>query len=191
MTIHRLSQGAGNREPTGPVGCYLKQYRNSKKLIRKGQEMRQFKSLLAVLAVLVTATATSYSHCQIPCGIYDDSARIAAMREDVTTIEKSMNGIIELSAAGEKNYNQIVRWVMNKEDHADKLQEVATQYFMFQRIKPVDETDQVAWTAYQQQLTLMHKITVHAMKAKQTTDLAEVETLRSLIDAFEKLYFGK
>jgi nickel superoxide dismutase len=153
--------------------------------------MRQFKSLLAVLAVLVTATATSYSHCQIPCGIYDDSARIAAMREDVTTIEKSMNGIIELSAAGEKNYNQIVRWVMNKEDHADKLQEVATQYFMFQRIKPVDETDQVAWTAYQQQLTLMHKITVHAMKAKQTTDLAEVETLRSLIDAFEKLYFGK
>jgi len=153
--------------------------------------MRQVKSLLTVLAVLLTAVAASYSHCEIPCGIYDDAARIAAMREDVTTIEKSMKGIIDLSAAGDKNYNQIVRWVMNKEDHADKLQEVATQYFMFQRIKPVEETDQAVWTAYQQQLTFMHKITVHAMKAKQTTDLEEVETLRSLIDAFEKLYFGK
>lgn len=153
--------------------------------------MRQVRLLLTVLAVLSATAATSYSHCQIPCGIYDDSARVAMMREDVTTIEKSMKGIIELSAAGDKNYNQIVRWVMNKEDHADKLQEVATQYFMFQRIKPVEETDQAAWIAYQQQLTLMHKITVHAMKAKQTTDLAEVATLRSLIDAFEKLYFSK
>ena len=153
--------------------------------------MTQVKSLLTVLAVLITAAATTYSHCEIPCGIYDDAARIAAMREDVATIEKSMKGIIELSAAGEKNYNQIVRWVMNKEDHADKLQDVATQYFMFQRIKPVEETDQAAWSAYQKQLTLMHKITVHAMKAKQTMDLAEIETLRSLIDAFEKLYLGK
>ena len=153
--------------------------------------MRQVKSLLTLPAVLIALAATSYSHCEIPCGIYDDAARIAAMREDVTTIEKSMKGIIDLSAADDKNYNQIVRWVMNKEDHADKLQEVATQYFMFQRIKPVEETDQAAWTAYQQQLTLMHKITVHAMKAKQTTDPAEVETLRNLIDAFEKQYFGK
>jgi nickel superoxide dismutase len=146
---------------------------------------------LLVFATIAAAVGSVYSHCEIPCGIYDDAARVAAMREDVTTIEKSMKGIIDLSAAGEKNYNQIVRWVMNKEDHADKLQEVATQYFMFQRIKPVDETDPAAWTVYQQQLTLMHKITVHAMKAKQTTDLVEIETLRNLIDAFDKLYFGK
>ena len=131
------------------------------------------------------------AHCQIPCGIYDDEMRFRMLEEHVTTIEKSINQIGELSAEPGKNANQLVRWVMNKEDHADKLQEVATQYFMFQRIKPVDETDPTAWSAYQKELTLMHKITVHAMKAKQTTDLAEVETLRTLIGEFEKLYFGK
>jgi nickel superoxide dismutase len=163
----------------------------SETYFRKGQVMKEIRLLLVIPTVLIALAGAAYSHCEIPCGIYDDSARIATMREDVTTIEKSMKGIIDLSAAGDKNYNQIVRWVMNKEDHANKLQEAATQYFMFQRIKPVDQTDQAAWSAYQQQLTLMHKITVHAMKAKQTTDLAEVETLRSLIDSFEKLYFGK
>jgi nickel superoxide dismutase len=147
-------------------------------------------SVFAALAILTAVATSAYSHCEIPCGIYDDASRVAAMRENVTTIEKSIKQITELSAAAEKNYNQIVRWVMNKEDHASQLQETATQYFMFQRIKPVDETDQAAWATYQKQLTLMHKITVHAMKAKQTTDLAEVETLRGLIDEFEKLYFG-
>jgi len=148
-------------------------------------------SVFAALAILTAVATSAYAHCEIPCGIYDDASRVAAMRENVTTIEKSIKQITELSAAAEKNYNQIVRWVMNKEDHANQLQEIATQYFMFQRIKPADETDQAAWTSYQKQLTLMHKITVHAMKAKQTTDLAEVETLRGLIDEFEKLYFGR
>ena len=131
------------------------------------------------LALALTLTAvTAFAHCEIPCGIYDDPAKIAEMRQDVTTIEKSMKSIIELSAAGEKNYNQIVRWVTNKEDHANKLQDAATQYFMFQRIKPVEPSDS-AYAGYITQMTLMHKITVHAMKAKQTTDLAEIETFAS------------
>ena len=146
----------------------------------------------AVAVTLLTAvllTGTAWSHCQIPCGIYDDAARVAEMREHVTTIEKSMNEITTLSAAADKNYNQLVRWVTNKEDHATKLQEVATQYFMFQRIKPVDQTDATAWAKYQNQLTLMHKITVFAMKAKQTVDLENVAMLRKLIDEFEAAYF--
>ena len=146
----------------------------------------------SALALALTLTAvTAFAHCEIPCGIYDDTAKITEMRQDVTTIEKSMKSIIELSAAADKNYNQLVRWVTNKEDHANKLQDAATQYFMFQRIKPVDPMDSTAWKTYVTQLTLMHKITVHAVKAKQTTDLAEIETLRKLIDEFEAAYLGK
>jgi len=26
------------------------------------------------------------------------------------------------------NYNQLVRWIMNKEDHANQLQEIVTQF---------------------------------------------------------------
>jgi nickel superoxide dismutase len=147
--------------------------------------------MVAALLIAVAATGSVYAHCEIPCGIYDDAARVAEMREHVTTIEKSMNQIMALSAEGDKNYNQLVRWVMNKEDHANRLQDVATQYFMFQRIKPSDPEDAAAWSAYQKQLVLMHQITVYAMKAKQTTDLAHVETLRGLISDFETAYFGK
>ncbi|MEW5797290.1 MAG: superoxide dismutase [Ni] [Candidatus Zixiibacteriota bacterium] len=148
-------------------------------------------TVLFAMALVTVSAGTAFAHCEIPCGIYDDSARVVLMQEHVTTIEKAINQIVELSAAGEKNYNQLVRWISNKEDHADQLQEVATQYFMFQRIKPADPSDQIAWNKYLTQLTLMHRITVHAMKAKQTTDLAEIETLRKLIQEFATAYFVK
>src|SRR6056297_1282951 len=79
------------------------------------------------------------SHCEIPCGIYGDPMRIDVMLEDIQTIEKSMRKIEELSKAEDKNYNQLTRWVINKGDHADKISDVVTQYFMKQRIKPVEE----------------------------------------------------
>ena len=63
-----------------------------------------------------------WAHCQIPCGIYDDQARFASMFEHVDTIEKSMKQINAL-AAEKPDWNQSVRWVNNKEAHADKLAE--------------------------------------------------------------------
>jgi len=96
-----------------------------------------------VLAICLTALATSatvlYSHCQIPCGIYGDSARFDMIAENITTIEKSMNQINELSAQQDRNANQIVRWVLNKEKHADDTAAIITSYFMAQRLKPVDK----------------------------------------------------
>ncbi|TFG45794.1 MAG: superoxide dismutase, partial [Candidatus Brocadiia bacterium] len=68
--------------------------------------------LIAVLAISVVSVV--YSHCQIPCGIYDDPARFTSMAENLTTIEKSMNQINTLSQEQKPNYNQIVRWVQNK-----------------------------------------------------------------------------
>ena len=37
----------------------------------------------------------------------------------------------------------------------------------------------------------LHMILVHAMKAKQTTDLAHVEKLRVLVEKFSELYFDE
>jgi len=143
---------------------------------------------MAVLGAALTATA--FAHCEIPCGIYDDPARTALMAEDILTVEKSMNEIVRLSTAEKKNYNQLVRWTMNKEEHATRIQETATQYFMFQRIKPVSPDDKGAYDDYVTKLTLLHQITVEAMKAKQTTDLAHVRSMRSLLHEFEHAYFG-
>jgi nickel superoxide dismutase len=147
---------------------------------------------IALAALLLVSATTAMAHCEIPCGIYGDPARFVEMREHVTTLEKSMQQIVELSGQETVNHNQLVRWVTNKELHAVKLQEVVWQYFLAQRVKPVAEKDDKAGHArYLLQLELLHKIIVHAMKAKQTTDLAQIEALRKLIDRFEKVYFDK
>ena len=52
---------------------------------------------LASLLIVVVAASSLLSHCQILCGIYDDSARFTLSEEHVTTIEKSMNEIERLS----------------------------------------------------------------------------------------------
>ncbi len=142
---------------------------------------------VAVAAALFIPQVT-FAHCQIPCGIYDDAARFAQMREHVTTIEKSMNEINELSAEPGKNTNQLVRWVMNKDDHADELAEVVTYYFLQQRIKTPASGDAAENEKYVNHLTLCHKMLVTAMKCKQTTDLENTKALRGLIDDFEKAY---
>ena len=149
---------------------------------------------LVIGAVLVSAVvlgSLAYSHCQIPCGIYDDEARFGAMAEHITTIEKSMKEIESLSAQAKPNMNQIVRWVDNKDQHADEFSEIVTYYFMAQRIKLPPEGDTKAHDDYVKKLTLLHRMLVDAMKAKQTTDLANVQELRSLLEEFHGVYSGK
>jgi len=140
---------------------------------------------LAVMLFFIIFLSASYAaaHCEIPCGIYNDQMRIEMIDEDITTIEKAMKQITQLGSQKEINYNQLVRWITNKEYHADKIQEVVSQYFMTQRIKT--DADK-----YEEKLVLLHKMLVAAMKCKQTTDLSHVETLRSLLKSFETLYFG-
>jgi len=143
----------------------------------------------ALLAVPLVFVRPIYSHCEIPCGIYDDPLRIQLLEEHIGTVEKSMKQIVELSKAGERNYNQLVRWVANKEKHADEIQHVVTQYFMTQRVKPAAPGDGEKYTKYVTQLTLLHQVLVAAMKAKQTTDLAHVEAMRKLVADFKAAYF--
>ncbi len=147
--------------------------------------------MLAALACLVVLSSLVYPHCQIPCGIYDDPQRFNMMAENITTIEKSMKQITELSQQSKPNMNQIVRWVQNKEEHADDIGHIVTFYFMSQRIKPVGKSDGKAYADYVQKLTLLHEMLVYSMKAKQTTDLSNVEKLRSLLKEFETAYFGE
>ena len=146
--------------------------------------------LLASFALVTFACARASAHCQIPCGIYDDPARFTALEEHVATIEKSMNQINELSKAEEPNWNQLVRWVSNKESHADQLTEIVTFYFLAQRIKPADPADRAAQGKYLRELTLLHQMIVHAMKAKQTTDLEHCVKLRELIAKLRASYLG-
>jgi nickel superoxide dismutase len=148
----------------------------------------------ATLAALVLALAALWAgpalaHCEIPCGIYGDETRFTIMREHIATIEKSMRSIQKLGEARDKDWNQLVRWVDNKELHAAKLQEVVWQYFLTQRVKLPE--DQAGRQAYLRQLELLHRLSVYAMKCKQTVDLKWVEKLGAAVDEFEKAYLGR
>ena len=129
-------------------------------------------------------------HCQVPCGIYGDRLRIDLLMEDATTIRKGMQQITALETEGPAN--QLVRWVMNKDTHAQSIQDQVAAYWLAQRIKtPAADADAAAQAAYLDKLAHLHRITVHAMKCKQTTDPENAKALHTAIDAFTKAYNTK
>lgn len=133
---------------------------------------------------LLFITTGALAHCEIPCGIYDDQMRIDMLSEHIDTIEKSMSHINQLAKGNPVDYNQLIRWTTNKEKHADEFQHIVAQYFLTQRIKP-------DMKRYTEQLETLHQMLIFSMKCKQTTDLAHVEKLRSLVKSFADLYFEK
>ena len=149
-----------------------------------------FTALACVAAIALASTAGA--HCQIPCGIFDDELRVQLIEEHITTVEKSMKKIAELGSANSTDFNQLVRWVDNKEAHAEEIQHIVTAYFLAQRIKtPPNHDDEEVVNQYLHKLALLHHIQVHAMKAKQSTDLEQIATLRELVAKFRTAYFGE
>lgn len=83
--------------------------------------MKKLLFMTFLLIFLFLSSPSVFSHCQIPCGIYNDEMRFKMIEENILTIEKSMKLLVELSQEPNKNFNQIVRWTLNKENHADEI----------------------------------------------------------------------
>ena len=128
------------------------------------------------------------AHCQMPCGIYNDAARIIQIQEDFSTIKNAMTKIKELSQQQDAtSMNQLTRWIMTKDEHASKIQKVVSDYFLTQRIKA--KTEGSEYNTYVKQTTTLHQILVSAMKCKQTIDKQNVILGINLIDQFVERYF--
>ena len=122
------------------------------------------------------------AHCQIPCGIYNDNHRLVSMLEDVKTIEKSMNMIVRLAGnVDAQSQNQLVRWVTNKEKHAQNIITTIGDYYLTQRVKPSQED-------YGVRLSNHHKVIIDAMKAKQEVKVELANNLSESIKALRKYY---
>ncbi|MBT3193527.1 MAG: hypothetical protein HN341_13335 [Verrucomicrobia bacterium] len=141
------------------------------------------KRLRLTTALLALTIGFAHAHCQIPCGIYGDAARFETLQEHATTITKSLTEIKRLST-GPANTNQSVRWVTNKEAHAQMIQDIMGNYFLAQRIKASQKD-------YTQRLVLAHTIIVAAMKTKQSPELAHADALVKAIEAFKVQYFSE
>ena len=137
-------------------------------------------SSLVAMAVVVGATADANAHCQVPCGIYDDHARIHQMLEDVATIAKAVTQIAELAGKTDaQSMNQMVRWINTKETHASKIIDTVAVYFLTQKLKPSDKN-------YVAKLKDHHTVMQAAMTTKQTVDQAAVDALRASVKGLEK-----
>ncbi len=143
----------------------------------------------AIIAGVLLGISSLSAHCEIPCGIYHDELRFQTLEEHITTMEKSIDMIKELSSKTDAlSKNQLTRWIMNKEKHATEFQHILWQYFLTQRIKPVSRKDMKKYKSYHEMLELIHRMTFHAMKVKQTVDYTHTTELRKLLTRFEKLY---
>ena len=136
------------------------------------------------LSIIVTLLSTNWlsAHCQVPCGVYGDSARFTQMLEDQTTISKAIAQINDLADIKDgKSANQLARWVSTKEDHANKIQKIIAEYFLTQRIKSSSDN-------YADLLKGAHGVMVAAMKCKQGTDSKSADALKSSIENFQAVY---
>jgi len=145
-------------------------------------------TLVLFLTMMLLLKPGAFAHCEVPCGIYNDEMRFTMLEEHIATIEKAINQITALSKESPQNMNQIIRWVMNKEKHAEEMQHIVSQYFMTQRLKLVDKSNADAAKALMTHLTLCHEILVYAMKTKQSTDLDNVAKLKAAVQNFKGSY---
>lgn len=136
---------------------------------------------MSIFALSPLALRDARAHCQVPCGIYDDHARVIAMLEDAATVAKAAKLIDELAGKHDaQSQNQIVRWVSNKEKHAQNIISTISDYFLTQRVKASQDD-------YIERLKKHHAVIVAAMKAKQNA-AGNVEALEASIRALQSYY---
>jgi nickel superoxide dismutase len=83
--------------------------------------------------------------------------------------------------ADAQSQNQMVRWVVNKEKHAQNIIATIGDYFLTQRVKP-DQED------YVERLKKHHAVIVAAMKAKQNSDAKSAAALKTAVEALGVYY---
>ena len=149
------------------------------KIITDEKNMKKYLILLTIMLNV----GLVYPHCQVPCGIYDDAVRIITFKEDFATISKAMGEINTLAAKNDpQSINQLNRWITTKEEHANSIQRVVSDYFLAQRVKSKNKN-------YDKHLRFLHEILVSAMKCKQTVDFQNVDKALKSLDKFVDIYF--
>ncbi|MGF1580520.1 MAG: superoxide dismutase [Ni] [Gemmataceae bacterium] len=146
--------------------------------------LRTYAKITAFVCLLAIPTLVA-AHCQVPCGIYADQRRFEAMLEDQKTIAKAINQMAMLSEKKDpQSFNQAVRWVVTKDEHASNTQKIIAEYFMSQRLKPDDKK-------YVMKLTAAHGVMRAAMVCKQKASPKAAAALKMAIFKFYEAYEGK
>ncbi|KAH8077531.1 hypothetical protein JL720_9911 [Aureococcus anophagefferens] len=86
-------------------------------------------------------------------------------------------------------FNQMTRWVNNKESHAEKIITAVSEYSLCQRVKPFGAAGRPSRARRTTSTRLAHHaVMTAAMKAKQNVDPSFAEALEHAVDDFSKMY---
>jgi len=83
-----------------------------------------------------------------------------------------------------QSQNQLTRWVMNKEKHAENIIATISNYFLTQRVKSSQKD-------YTERLVKHHTVILNAMKVKQNVNAKLAEGLQKSIEALSPYYSPK
>jgi nickel superoxide dismutase len=133
----------------------------------------QLTSRLLTLLDRLSAPATAYAHCDLPCGVYDPAqARIEA--ESVKAIMEKYN------SSSDEVFKE--RAVFIKEERADLVKHhlwvLWTDYFKPDHLEKHPELHSLFWTA-----------TKAAGEAKKTTDVAVGQKLLDQIAEIDRIFW--
>lgn len=84
--------------------------------------------------------------------------------------------------------NQVTRWILTKEEHADKIMRSTSDYLLAQRVKPTAFKNH---SEFVEALVLHHTLLQAAMKTKQSVDIATCDALVHAIDHIAPIYGSK
>mmetsp|Transcript_32594 Transcript_32594/g.77848 ORF Transcript_32594/g.77848 Transcript_32594/m.77848 type:complete len:174 (-) Transcript_32594:187-708(-) len=125
----------------------------------------------------------AFSHCQVPCGIFDDEARFKALFEDVRTIEKAQTQFKNLAAANDaQSLQQAIRWVNTKEQHAGQVIKQMAEYMLAQRIKPPADAKGPKQEQYVSLLLSVHNVIRMAVMCKQNAEPLHATNLQAALE---------
>ena len=98
---------------------------------------------------LLKPTTTAYTHCDIPCGIYDPTAAKIAADTVAKMVEKI--GQLPANATDVPTRNSFVRMVTVKEQHAEivkkELQVLWSDYFKPEHLEKYPKLHDMFWKA--------------------------------------------
>ena len=176
--------------------CKFKKEINMKEIKKVFSYVHEYKgkvyvsSILATISVIAGIMPYFFVHKIIMSFLGDISVTVnyillMSVSILVCLIAKALLFYKATTAAHEAAYDTLMG-MQNK--LADKIIKIVTEYFLTQRIKPVDPKNKHDYDHYIKRVTLLHQIMVFSMKCKQTTDLEHCKKLRSLLKSFENDY---
>lgn len=121
------------------------------------------------------------AHCQLPCGIYHDDMIYDLIDQYAETMYKGITVMNQSKLDSVHDFNELTRWVIEKEKESNETAQLITFYFLQQKIKPGEpETTK--------RLEAAHKLLFLLVAIKQNNEIRFVDQFAKQWEDFKLMF---